>query len=103
MYQRIYNSISNNKEKDKLDIKKLFSSMSEKYIKTIPKFKLEKEKKDKVVKIKGFKNEVNFRNKLLGLRQNTELEKNNYDIERNNYYKKAISKRLHFLFGGKKK
>ncbi len=47
IYKTIYNSISNKKEKNKLDNKESFSSISEEYLKTMPLLKMDKEKKDK--------------------------------------------------------
>jgi CRP-like cAMP-binding protein len=102
IYQRLYNSLKNNKAINKMEPEKSISSLSEEYLKTVP-IKINREKAEKVIKINRLKNKVNYRNKILGLKQNTELDKNNYDIERNNYYKKTISKRLNFFFGGKKK
>ena len=101
--QKIYNALKENK--DKVDTEKSLSSMSEEYLVSLPIFKVNKEKKNKKIETNNnsFKNKVNYRNKILNIKQNSELDKIKYDIERNNYYKRNISKRLNFFFGNKKK
>ena len=61
-----------------------------------------KSKKDKLDKNTETKNKINKCQRILMLKQFIEADKLNYDIERNNYYKKNISKRLNLFFGNKK-
>ena len=87
--------IKKEKEKEKNN------SLSIEYLKTTPLFKSKKEKIDKNTEIK---NKINNSKRILMLKQSFEIEtdKINYDVERNNYYQKTISKRLNLFFGNKK-
>ena len=88
-------TIKKEKEKEKNN------SLSIEYLKTTPLFKSKKEKIDKNTEIK---NKINNSKRILMLKQSFEIEtdKINYDVERNNYYQKTISKRLNLFFGNKK-
>ena len=84
----IYNS--DNNYKNKKESEKSIPTMSKDYLKTITIYKSKKDKKDE-----------SNRN-IFNLKQYNEKEKINYDIERNNYYKKTVSKRINLFFGTKK-
>ena len=67
--------------------------------KSVPSITEEYLKNKKVEKVN--KNSNSDRN-IFNLKQYYEKEKINYDIERSNYYKKTVSKRLNLFFGTKK-
>ena len=93
-------SIKKNRNKKDKD-KELDKSLSLDYLKTTPLFKSKKDK-EKLDKKTDINNKNNNYQRILMLKQSIEADKINYDIERNKYYKKTISKRLNLFFGKKK-
>ena len=100
--QKFYEIIKNrDKDKEKIDSEKSLSLniISEDY-KTLPVCKLNRIKKDK--NIEANINKINYSDRLNNALHKSDIDKLNYDIERNNYYKKIFRKRLKFLFEKKK-
>ena len=93
-----YNSVKNkNANTKKENENESFSSMQEKYFKTLPLFR-----SSKVVSLNkkiGNNNIIDYKSKILNLRQSDE---SNYDFERNEYYIRNISKRMKLFYGNKK-
>ena len=98
--QKFYEIIKN-RNKDKNDGEKSLSLnfLSEDY-KTLPVCKSSRIKKDK--NIEANINKINYSDRFNNILHKSDIDKLNYDIERNNYYKKIFRKRLKFLFKKKK-
>ena len=96
--RKCYHSVKNKKINTKRDNENdiSFSSISEEYFQTLPLFRASKKSLNK----KTETNKINNKNKILNLKQNEETK---YDIERNKYYIRNISRRMKLFFGKKKK
>ena len=98
--EKLFNSVKNNKIKKEND--KSLSSMQNKYLKTMPLSRISKEKKDKKNNEANEIDDKKINNNKILLYQYNEIDTINYDMERSNYYKKTISKRMNFFFGNKR-
>ena len=98
--QKFYEFIKN-REKDKNDNEKSLSLnlLTEDY-KTLPVFKSNRIKRNKNIEANA--NKINYSDRFNNALHKSDIDKLNYDIERNNYYKKIFRKRLKFLFKKKK-
>jgi hypothetical protein len=98
--QKFYEFIKK-RVKDKNDNEKSLSLnlLSEDY-KTLPVCKSNRIKRDKNIEANA--NKINYSDRANKVLHKSEIDKLNYDIERNNYYKKIFRKRLKFLFKKKK-
>ena len=102
---RYYKDDEENENKNKLENEKSLNLLSEEYmnLRTLPICKIIKKKKDKIIETNN--NRMCYTDRINNKIQdgeNDEIDRLNYDIERNNYYKNNISKRLNFIFRKKK-
>ena len=93
-FSELYNSDNNYYNKNENE--KSIPPINKVYLKTTP-LNIKKDKKEENT------NKINNSNRnIFNLKQYNEKEKINYDIERSNYYKKTVSKRINLFFGTKK-
>ena len=97
--RKCYHSVKNKKINTKRDNENdiSFSSISEEYFQTLPLFRASKKSLNKKTETN---NKIDIKKKILNLNQNEETK---YDIERNKYYIRNISRRMKLFYGNKKK